>query len=1652
MALPLPDNYLSRAPQQQARRAVEQAVLAGEKSISFSMPTGTGKTRVWVALLVALFVSGFQRFILVLPNLNLLDQLKRDYMEKLGWNKKKGVFYVCSEPGTDAIDEADFRRSFPAASEADLRKIYARKQFFIVTTYASLPKVLRDLPAPVDALFMDEAHHEEGPVVLEALETHSAKYKHKISASATLLPSHQPCYTYSLSAAIHDNVIKDYQLYICLMLTTGTSQSKIKFIKDISAKTANTHLIVYTTFSEADREGTTSVSKLVAELAGDPELWVEGLTGAHTREQRQAVVDEFATPLKGAEKVKLLVNCRVFGEGADISAANGIVLDKTTTDPTQLQQNIGRALRKPDGETVPAAAVLFMILVSAEELAKYPMGAERNAALVEQVYAGPGRFAMVAIAGLMKQDPAKVREIMADNQRVSFTRAQPDRAVVETVKETVRLTMPTEDEGEDLNGLADAIVMGTQMSVAEVQNILRGLTEDRSEDRSEDSEDHSEDSDDSDDSSSAASSSTGSSEEQEPFVQRLSEQLGRNVVIHVPGEDMILASEPVGAYDETLELLKTPTGFDLVVPAADKDNERYKPKQQLRRPVNFMQEQELKELVSLGLSDDTDLNHGLTARLEVSVNAKTRAELESEQLALFFKAVDGNGSKALAQKARVDEEGQLVASGGWAIGRFFSSRKTVLTNPSKKDAVYSKLTQDGTNEIVKANLDKYLEDQAKPAQWYESYSDEQKRALFFTAVKMNGAKALKISARVNEEGALVAKGEKGWQIGMFFNNQKQSMKNPLKKPAVYDMLTQDGTNEFVKANLEKFLADQAKPAVWHYDLTNEDKFALYYKTVKLNDDKALAKSARVDEEGQLVAKDADGWNDAWPIGVWFTSRKQELKNPAKKAAIYAKLTQGGTNEIVKAHLEKYLADQAKPAVWYHDLTDEDKFALFHKAVELNGDKALAKSARVDEEGRLVGKGADGWAIGEFLTGQKQKMKDPTKKAATYASLTQNDTNEFVKANLEKFLADQAKPAVWHHDLTDGDKFVLFHKTVEINGAKAFAQVARVNKEGELATEGAEEWDNAWSVGKWFHNKKTREIMNPSKKDGIYGMLTQNNTNEVVKAHLDKFLEDQDSKEWFNTFSKEDMLVLFHKVVELNGAEALVQSARVNEEGHLVAEGAEDWDDAWPVGAWFNRKKQNLKTLSKKDAVYASLTQNNTNEIVKEHLDKFLAFQDQPEKFYEKFSDKQKLDLLLTAVKNIGVNALFAKTRVNEEGEMVVKGADGWGAAWGCGSWFDCQKQKIKDPAKKDAVYDKLTQDGTNEIVKAHLDKFLADQDKKKRKASDVVDEEMEVYDDVATPALVPAAAAATVAEPPKKRQKTTAAPPPPPAAPAAPADPAPPASRKRPAAALEEQEQQEEQPKPKRARKQPKKYNEELSEAAKDKIIQDHLARKQKQAAPAGYRTTNPDEKDRINGVLARYVPPAPAGGAAAGEAKVIFLDHTEFKTAYALLETGRVRPEHMLIPQLDQAKYAEMARHELFGPSVVQGDFNRVLEGFLAAGGVVRSVYADFCSTRQGDGLPFVQLLTKYRAQLAPAAVVGVTVTLRNPEGVRYSGYDINNMNMALWRLLERVPENLFHIDGVLPEDDGPYTYGAGQPMATWLIRGFLENGFLGKSQTKKD
>jgi superfamily II DNA or RNA helicase len=213
----------------------------------------------------------------------------------------------------------------------------------------------------------------------------------------------------------------------------------------------------------------------------------------------------------------------------------------------------------------------------------------------------------------------------------------------------------------------------------------------------------------------------------------------------------------------------------------------------------------------------------------------------------------------------------------------------------------------------------------------------------------------------------------------------------------------------------------------------------------------------------------------------------------------------------------------------------------------------------------------------------------------------------------------------------------------------------------------------------------------------------------------------------------------------------------------------------------------------------------------------------------------------------------------------------------------------------------------------------------------------------------------------------------------------------------------------------PKAYA-DLTEEERRHICEKHLVQK-----ASGYQTTNPDTKDRINGVWAD----------SCCKGIVIFLDHVEFRTAYALLAKG-VLPENMLIPQRAD-HFVVMSQHELFGSSVVLAEFNYVVASCLSQRTLLAGVYADYCCTLEKAALPLLQLLAD--SKLQPGFVLGVTITLRNPEGVRFAGQDITTMERVLTKNWPR-SSNLLLLAGVTPDDNGPLTYGAGAPMATWLLR----------------
>ena len=200
-----------------------------------------------------------------------------------------------------------------------------------------------------------------------------------------------------------------------------------------------------------------------------------------------------------------------------------------------------------------------------------------------------------------------------------------------------------------------------------------------------------------------------------------------------------------------------------------------------------------------------------------------------------------------------------------------------------------------------------------------------------------------------------------------------------------------------------------------------------------------------------------------------------------------------------------------------------------------------------------------------------------------------------------------------------------------------------------------------------------------------------------------------------------------------------------------------------------------------------------------------------------------------------------------------------------------------------------------------------------------------------------------------------------------------------------------------------------------DQLSKEELLERLRKKSVRGYTAPNPLEKDQINALFAHSLP------LSAGV--VYFLDHTDFKTAHAMHDMD---PAAMVIPQNDRAAYEEMRRHPRFGGSVVFGDFNEVLR---AEARPVRGIYADFTGPVQ-CGLDLVACAGS--VQLEPGAVVGVTITLRNPAG------NDSYVNAAVEELSSAMSEGLGLVS--LRDERGdrvkPIYYGAGAPMVTLLKR----------------
>ncbi|MDE2342161.1 MAG: type I restriction-modification system endonuclease, partial [Betaproteobacteria bacterium] len=228
-----------RPYQNEAIAAVEAAVARGQTSILLAMATGTGKTRLAIALMYELLRRKQFRRILFLVDRNALGRQTLDAMsttEASGFLKFDQIFPI-----------ADLDRKFPEATD---RVQVATVQAMIRRVFDD-PTAQRPTPGTYDLIIVDEAHRgytldaelREDDLGFRNLEDYLSAYKRvleyfdatRIALTATpALHTREifgyPVYLYSYRQAVIDGYLIDHRPP--RRITTALSQTGITFNKD----------------------------------------------------------------------------------------------------------------------------------------------------------------------------------------------------------------------------------------------------------------------------------------------------------------------------------------------------------------------------------------------------------------------------------------------------------------------------------------------------------------------------------------------------------------------------------------------------------------------------------------------------------------------------------------------------------------------------------------------------------------------------------------------------------------------------------------------------------------------------------------------------------------------------------------------------------------------------------------------------------------------------------------------------------------------------------------------------------------------------------------------------------------------------------------------------------------------------------------------------------------------------------------------------------------------------------------------------------------------------------------------------------------------------------------------------------------------------
>lgn len=225
-----------RPYQRDAITAVEDAIVRGQRQILLAMATGTGKTRLAIALMYELLRTQRFRRILFLVDRNALGRQTLDAMsttDTIGFYKFSEVFPV-----------ADMARKFPQATD---RVQVATVQAMIHRVFDD-PGAERPTPGTYDLIIVDEAHRgytldaelREDDLGFRNLDDYLSAYRRvldyfdatKVALTATpALHTRQifgaPVFRYGYRQAVIDGYLIDHRP--ARRITTALSQTGIHF-------------------------------------------------------------------------------------------------------------------------------------------------------------------------------------------------------------------------------------------------------------------------------------------------------------------------------------------------------------------------------------------------------------------------------------------------------------------------------------------------------------------------------------------------------------------------------------------------------------------------------------------------------------------------------------------------------------------------------------------------------------------------------------------------------------------------------------------------------------------------------------------------------------------------------------------------------------------------------------------------------------------------------------------------------------------------------------------------------------------------------------------------------------------------------------------------------------------------------------------------------------------------------------------------------------------------------------------------------------------------------------------------------------------------------------------------------------------------------